>query len=41
MNEVGGKTQTVKLEGCNFDDGAAFIGPSQKHVIQLARESKN
>lgn len=31
--EVGGRTRSIKLEGCTFDEGAMFIGKTQIHAL--------
>jgi len=38
---VGGRTNTVNINGFGFDLGAEFIGESQAHIIGLAEESGN
>jgi protoporphyrinogen oxidase len=41
MERVGGRTNTVKINGFNFDLGAEFIGQTQIHIIELAQECGN
>ena len=36
MDRVGGRTQTIKIEGANFDLGGQWVGKTQKHVRKLA-----
>jgi monoamine oxidase len=38
---LGGRTKSVVINDCTFDEGAEFIGATQHHVVELAHESKN
>jgi monoamine oxidase len=41
LDRVGGRTHTVEVNGFLFDEGAEFIGKTQRHVLALAEESEN
>lgn len=33
---LGGRTKSVVINDCTFDEGAEFIGATQHHVVELA-----
>lgn len=37
LDRVGGRTHTVDINGFAFDEGAEFIGDSQKYALELAK----
>ena len=37
MDRVGGRTNTVNINGFIFDEGAEYIGLSQKYSLELAK----
>ena len=41
MDRVGGRTQTIDLEGGKFDLGGQWVGKTQKFVQELAKRSGN
>ncbi len=36
MDQVGGRTRSVDINGAIYDLGAEWIGPQQKYAIELA-----
>lgn len=40
MDRVGGRSWSVELHGAMFDLGGMWVGPHQKHVIELAHRAK-
>ena len=41
MDRVGGRTQTIDINGIKYDLGGQWVGPTQKYVQQLAERSGN
>lgn len=41
MDRVGGRTQTIELDGAKFDLGGQWVGKTQRHVIKLAERAEN
>ena len=41
MDEVGGRTKSVKIKDTVYDLGAQWVGPPQKYAIELAQRSQN
>ena len=41
MQEPGGRTKSISIEGAVFDLGGQWIGPPQKYVNILAKRAKS